>query len=226
VRTILRERYIFMIKTIEDKAYETLKNLILDGELPEGEFLPQRKLAEMTGTAVATVRNSLRRLEAEGLIENIPKWGVRIPKVTAERIRDRYFVRELLEVGAVERIIEECSPKARTRLENFGRICDAVSRESKGAIKEFAEAHKNFHLAIAEFSHSPLLVDLLKQLNITNLMLWNAKYGWEKNKRTFPKLHYNLAKSIFDLNHDDSINAVREHIRNGMKNELEALENE
>ena len=41
-----------MIKTSEDKAYETLKNLILDGELPKGEFLPQRKLAERTGTAV------------------------------------------------------------------------------------------------------------------------------------------------------------------------------
>jgi DNA-binding transcriptional MocR family regulator len=63
--------------TSEQQVTDRLRRHILAGELPVGEFLSQRKLAELAGTSVISVRGALRQLENEGLIENVPRAGVR-----------------------------------------------------------------------------------------------------------------------------------------------------
>ena len=73
--------------TNEQQAYEKLRSAILRGEFPHGQFLSQRDLAERAGAAITTVRAALRTLESEGFIENVPRWGVRIPSETASAVK-------------------------------------------------------------------------------------------------------------------------------------------
>ncbi|MBL4702200.1 MAG: GntR family transcriptional regulator [Phycisphaeraceae bacterium] len=61
------------MKTSEQITYERLKDLIVDNKLPQGEFLSQRKLAESVGATLVTLRSSLRSLENDGLVENVPR---------------------------------------------------------------------------------------------------------------------------------------------------------
>lgn len=213
------------IKTNEEATCEKLRELIISNSLPVGEFLSQRKLAEKLEASVSTLRSSLRLLENDGLIENLPKWGVRIPKDTEERIRDRYFVRELLEVGAVERILEARSPEIRKKLELLAEECDKVKHNSAESVREFAEKHMKFHLALAELSESKILYNALRGLNIINLMAWNAERGWARRKGISPDLHMRFVKDIYRFDHDAAIGAVRKHVRDGMENELEVLKN-
>lgn len=95
-----------MPTTVEEQAYLSLRQEILGGELPAGEFLSQRKLAARSGVSVISVRGALRSLENEGLIENAPKWGVRIPQDTPATFTDRYFMRETLEVGLIQHALK------------------------------------------------------------------------------------------------------------------------
>ena len=60
------------MKTSEEITYDRLKALIIENKLPKGEFLSQRKLAESTGSTIVTLRSSLRLLENDGLLENVP----------------------------------------------------------------------------------------------------------------------------------------------------------
>ena len=99
-----------MPKTNEEMAYHLLRDLLLRGELPVGKFLSQRMLCERAGVAEVTVRPALRLLQNEGLIEYIPRWGVRVPVETEDSLRDRYFMREVLEVAAFKRVIELNNP--------------------------------------------------------------------------------------------------------------------
>jgi len=81
-----------------DKAHKRLQKAILENELPKGKFLSQRMLAKMTNTSVVSVREALKKLEYEGLIESIPRWGVRIPILTKEILKESYIMREAIEV--------------------------------------------------------------------------------------------------------------------------------
>jgi len=56
-----------------NKAYKRIQQAILENELPKDKFLSQRMLAKMTETSVISVREALKKLEYEGLIESIPR---------------------------------------------------------------------------------------------------------------------------------------------------------
>ncbi|MDD5727122.1 MAG: GntR family transcriptional regulator [Victivallales bacterium] len=213
------------VQTSEHIAYIKIRDFILAGELKPGEFLAQRKLAEKTGTAVATVRNSLRLLENDGLIENVPKWGVRIPVDTEERIRDRYFMREILEAAAVKRIRNldaETVKKAEEQLMELGRKCDEISESPDTTVGDFAQVHSAFHLLIAKLSGSPMLEAALRKINFNDLMLWNAKSGWKHKKRV--SSHQIFVRDIFGLPEQEAEEVIKLHINNGMLNDLEALQ--
>jgi DNA-binding GntR family transcriptional regulator len=210
--------------TAEDTAYESLKTLIVKGKLPEGEFLKQRDLAGTLDTAVVTLRCALRRLENEGLIESVPKWGVRIPMETRQSITDRYFIREVLEIAAIQRILESKDPVVRAKLEAAAAACDRVAEEDPENVAIFSERHLSFHTLIAENSDSPLLVKLLKQINTKSQMLSNARRGWGSGMDRQP--HGKLVQDLFTLPMHEAEEAMREHIRRGLAWELQAIGDE
>ena len=123
-------------RTKEDIAYGRLKELILVGALPRGEFLSQRMLAERVDAAVITVRAALRQLENDRLIESVPQWGVRIPLETEDSVADRYFLRELLEVGAVQRLVLRREDIEVDTLRSSARACDELSAESESDFQD------------------------------------------------------------------------------------------
>ena len=63
------------LKTESQKVFELLREAILSGRFKPGDKLPQRGLAEEFESTTITVRDALRSLESEGLVEIVPKWG-------------------------------------------------------------------------------------------------------------------------------------------------------
>ena len=212
--------------TQEHKAYERLKDMILRGELPRGEFLSQRKLAEEAGTAVITVRGALRRLENDGLIENVPKWGVRVPVETPEAARDRYFMREILEVGAVRYMAQRWAREQADRLREMARACDACEGTSEEDVERFSHLHQSLHLFIAECTGSHRLLDNLTRLFTIGFMQANARRGWARGRDHGPDHHTAFAESLLSGDPDRAEQAMREHIARGLSHELEILSDE
>lgn len=212
------------MKTSEETTYEKLRGLILEGELPAGEFLSQRMLAERTGAVVITVRSCLRRLENDGLIENVPKWGVRIPVESEEAIQERYYVRELLEVGAVEKMLSLNIPGARRTLLEKAAACDAVKLTGPESFQDFARKHADLHLTITRMSGNKLLHQELSRLNFRSMMLSNSKHGWElQGEHLNASHHRDFVRSLFDGDRQSALQAAREHIRRGCILELATL---
>lgn len=214
-----------MPKTVEEDVYEILQREIVSGALPCGEFLSQRKLGDLSGASVISVRAALRRLENEGLVENIPQWGVRIPADTPATVRDRYFMRETLELAAVRRIAGKLTNEQAGRLADLAVECDRLQGDDSKAVARFAESHLKLHLAIAAFSGSPLLEDALRRLNLRSMMLMNAQRGWGKLFDREPRHHQDLVNTLIEGDTRRAANAMRSHIRRGLQHELDALTN-
>jgi DNA-binding GntR family transcriptional regulator len=79
------------------------------------------------------------------MIESIPKWGVRISEDTPERVKDRYFIRKVLETAAVKRLRENFQDDYNGKLVDAAEKCDAMKRTSSETYRKFAEAHNEFH---------------------------------------------------------------------------------
>ncbi len=129
------------LKTKEEKACDALREFILSGAVPTGEFFSQRRLADRIGAAVVTVRAALRQLENEGLVESIPKWGVRIPQETRASLQDRYYLREVFEVEAVGQIVSRRDVIDKETLRRLAIQCDELVGDSADIPTDFGTAH-------------------------------------------------------------------------------------
>jgi len=226
-------------KTQEELAYDSLKTLILTGDLPKGEFLSQRMLALRAGTNITTVRTALRQLESDGLLENVPHWGVRIPAETEARLRDLYFMRELLEVGAVRRFVQNRDAIDASEIVRLGNLCDALARKLPDSIVEFSQAHFDFHMELATQSGSDLLVQSLNRIHFQHWLHSHDNRLWQRGKDPAPEKPTHAARvaprEYIQVNHKKMVDALlsadeetaaaemRKHIYAGLQRELREL---
>ena len=147
-------------RTLAEKAFMLLRQAILTGVLKPGARLPIEELGEMLGMSPMPVREAVRRLDAMGLVENIPHKGARITELSVEDLRDVYEARLVLEPLAVYRaaanFTESNSTMARAAL-------DAMTLSSTGSSDQWT-AHSAFHLGLYKASGSKWLIRLIQPL--------------------------------------------------------------
>ena len=209
--------------TSEQQVASTLRDQILAGKLPVGEFLSQRKLAQLTNSSVISVRGAVRQLENEGLVENVPRMGIRIPLETPAAIRDRYLIRHALETTAVERIFGTLSDDEKNQLlQTAGELDRLVNEHTEVNASQFAQLHHEFHLRIAKSANSPLLVQMLKRVINPSLMMLNAVRSWKAPSEQAQN-HTELVEAITGGNRGQAIHSIQAHIQVGLESELAAL---
>ena len=92
-----------------DQAFERLRDAIITGHFTPGERLIERDLCEKMGVSRTSIREVLRRLEAERLIEVEPRRGPVVARVTRKQVAEIYEVRALLEAALVRRFAQQAS---------------------------------------------------------------------------------------------------------------------
>ncbi|XRQ10486.1 GntR family transcriptional regulator [Actinomadura welshii] len=153
-----------------DRVYTRLRADILDGVHPAGARLGEAELAEATGSSRTPVREALRRLEVEGLVEILPHRGARVPDWTPEDLEEIYDLRMLLEGAAARRAATRIEPKDTARM---AELCELIERaaEPGGAqdLDRVAELNAEFHGIVRAASASGRLVSMLN--SVTQLPL-------------------------------------------------------
>jgi DNA-binding GntR family transcriptional regulator len=142
---------------------ESIRNAIAAGVFKAGARLPERDLCEMTGVSRTLVREALRQLESEGLIEVVAHRGPIVARVTPEQAEGVYQVRIELEGLASQLFAERASAAQRDALvEAF----DAVrkSYQSSEAIVRL-NAKNRFYECLIEGSGNEALGITLRMLN-------------------------------------------------------------
>lgn len=92
-----------------DQALERLRDAIITGHFTPGERLIERDLCEKMGVSRTSIREVLRRLEAEQLIQVEPRRGPVVARVTRKQAAEIYEVRALLEAALVRRFAQQAS---------------------------------------------------------------------------------------------------------------------
>jgi DNA-binding GntR family transcriptional regulator len=147
--------------TKREFAYREIRDLIMDGTLEPGTRLSLRPLAERLGVSVMPVRDALRALETEGLVETSDHQGAYVASVSRAEILEVVSIRMWLEVYAVMRAAEIQDRKS---LEEARRALAAGEKAmEQGSGLKFTQANRQFHEAI-EAPVDGLATDMIQDL--------------------------------------------------------------
>jgi DNA-binding GntR family transcriptional regulator len=143
-----------------DFAYRALKARILDSEFAPGSFLLESDAAEQLGLSRTPVREALVRLQQDGLVEIVPRHGVRISALSPADMREIYDVLTSLEPTAAE-LLARRRPSAE-EVGELVRACGAMEAAlAAGDLGAWAAADEAFHLDLARGCGNRRLGDMI-----------------------------------------------------------------
>ena len=157
-----------------DNAYERLKTEILNGELPPGFQAPEPDIASRLGMSRTPVREALIRLEAEGLVDLIPRRGAKVLAISQKDICEIFEILAVLEGLAAKSAARRDIPEALLQsIEAVMTRADAALAENN--IETWAKLDDRFHRLLAQSCGNARLEaevnNLLDQVHRANRVL-------------------------------------------------------
>lgn len=220
------------------KAYSFIRNRIVSGEYASGCLLPAQDLSLEIGVSRTPVRDALRVLEQEGLVELNPRQESRVKTLTYEEFREMYEVRIALEgyfagMAAGRRTPEDVE-SLQTSLETMNSIAremdKAAATEKKAMMRKLAHEDIHYHMLIAESARNQLLKQELNRLHILTRIIITRhdekgeSLEGEQLKQNLDEVwnaHRRIFEGIRDGNAPEAREAMEAHLRFGMKMHLE-----
>jgi len=147
--------------TVTRTVANRLRSEVSSGFLVPGQRLRQEEIANRLGVSTTPVREALRILQAEGLVQLDPHRGVQIFEPTPEDLTDIYDIRGVLEVLAIAGAVSRIDNGTFTKL---GEMIDAM--DSVQDPSEWLKLNRAFHFTIYEASGRTRLLELISNLEI------------------------------------------------------------
>lgn len=180
-------------------CYEQIRDKILNGDLPGGTKLVEERLAEEMGVSRTPVRESIRKLEQEGLIKR-----KRVVSPTDEDLRHIFEVRILLEgysARCAAIYMDEASQK---------QLQQCIDKAQHGNVVETMEANKLFHDIIVKASRNPELINIIERMQSIIYLFRRAVVHY---KRPFLiEEHQQILDAIMAHNGEEAERLMKVHL--------------
>ena len=151
------------IKNVHGHTLDHLGGAIIAGRYPPGSSIPpEPTLCEELGVSRGPIREALRSLEAEGLVEITPRRGAVVISLSKRDFLEAYQVREALEALGVRLAVPRLTETELARLEEY--IERMAEHAAAGDVDAFFETNAAFHAALVEASDNRMLIDVYRRL--------------------------------------------------------------
>jgi DNA-binding GntR family transcriptional regulator len=148
---------------IREQVLEQLREAIVDMRLRPGQRLVERELVEQTGVSRTTIREVLRQLATEGLVETIPHKGMVVASVSRERAAELYEVRAVLEGMAARQFVERATDAHLRKLKKAFALIEQAGHEPVSVVSMLA-AKNTFYDALFEGAANPTIQEIVQGL--------------------------------------------------------------
>ena len=150
---------------------DALREAIVSGRLEPGARLTERELIAMTSVSRTVIREALRQLETEGLVDIIPNKGPIVRQLTADEARDLYRIRAVLEGLAARLFVENAAPQEIMRLRRSLRAVRDAYDDEDG--EEVIRTKNHFYEILNAGARSETLGSMLQTLH-GRIWRWRA----------------------------------------------------
>jgi DNA-binding GntR family transcriptional regulator len=202
-------------QSLVELAVFRLREEILSGALAPGERLVEEQLTKRFGTSRAPLREALRLLGQQGLVEHLPRRGVRVARLSARDIAELFTLRDVLERFAIDLALGSGDTPEPGLLAALERATETIERATdEDAPLTKAEAHRAFHVALVALSGHQHLLRVYEPV-ILQLQLYMAT-NMHREAQARPaaegaKRHRRLYQAIASGDHAAAIEALGSH---------------
>jgi DNA-binding GntR family transcriptional regulator len=147
--------------TLTETAYREIRRRILDNVWPPGTQVLEQQLSADLDMSRTPVREAMVRLQQEGLVEVVPRHGMRVLPVSAADMKDIYEMLAALETAAVELVVRRRPTEAELAplIESTQAMSDALAADDLDA---WARADERFHRHLVELAGNRLIVEAVQ----------------------------------------------------------------
>lgn len=156
--TVERKNY----STKTELVYEHLKENIINGLIEQGEKIVAREVARQLGVSDIPVREALKKLESEGLVENVPHVGSRVSAVNIQKANEIFAIRTELEAFATRLAAQNAKAD---EVEELQKIVDEINTALLNAdVRKISRLNTAFHQRLYQLSGNEMLCELIISL--------------------------------------------------------------
>lgn len=210
------------------RAVDQLREMVASMELLPGHAVRQEALAERLGVSRAPVREALRILASEGLLEHTRNVGYAVKRLTASEFEQTYLMRRALETEVLRAL-----PALTSRqLEELDRVNRAIEEavggsgsgetDPAGAVATIRRLNIDFHFALFRASGLDLVVDELRRIWALSDAYRSAYLVEPAARRRIVAEHDEMIAALRAGDHDRVVALMDEH-RHGTRNQITAL---
>jgi DNA-binding GntR family transcriptional regulator len=149
-------------RTLHDEMTDRLRLLIVEGELAPGAKVPERALCERFGVSRTPLREALKVLANEGLVDLLPNRGAQVSRLTLAALEEAFPVMGALEALAGELASANITDAEIAAIRQWHTVM--VSHYRAGNLKAYFSANQAIHEAILEAARNPTLIVLYRGL--------------------------------------------------------------
>ena len=210
----------FKSTSLADQVFERLENDIIQGVYAKGELLTELKLVEQLGVSRTPIREALRRLEQERLIEDTGK-GSKVLGITEDDLFDIMTIRERVEGVAAYYATISITEEAKSELSHLVDLQEFYF--AKKDAERLRQVDDQFHDAICYLSKRTVIMDTLIPLHRkTRRYRRIAMEDWTRAAKTKQE-HHDIYQAIMDGNASLASELTTRHIANAKYHMLGGL---
>ncbi len=195
---------------LRKKVADVLREAILSGELKPGDAIIETTLAAQLGVSRAPLREAMRSLSKDGLIETVPYRGTTVKTLSHKDIEEIYSLRGLHESFALKRIIERDRPSDVKILEH---ICINMQKAAKKQdFKTLNQEDDRFHRQLILLAEHDMLAAIWDQLALRVRQIMALRNKLNENPMEIAMNHPPIVQAIQDKNYDKASALIEYHV--------------
>ncbi|MDT4924786.1 MAG: GntR family transcriptional regulator, rspAB operon transcriptional repressor [Pseudonocardiales bacterium] len=193
-----------------DRAYDALRDRILDLRLRPGSVVNEQALANELELGRMPVREALARLATDRFITVLPRRGAVVTPVSLDDVFDMFEAREAIECGVVHIVAKRA---AKEDLATLRRLVEAADRAREGTDHEaFLRDDHAIHILLVHMVRNPLLQDAADRLLLHNLRFWRTYWASRPAQHATMISHADLVSALDAHDPELAEKAMREHL--------------
>jgi DNA-binding GntR family transcriptional regulator len=209
-------------RPLHEEAVDRLRDLIVQGDLVPGQRLNERLLSEKLAISRTPLREAIKLLATEGLVELLPNRGAVVATMDTARLAETLQVMGALEGLAGELACRKSTPEQIAQIR--GLHDEMLSMHARGDLAGYFRYNQAIHLKIVEASGNPVLANTYRHLNVNvrraRYMANLSRERWDAAVREHEEILRALAaRDVAKLKR-----LLRDHLANKMASVLTGLE--
>lgn len=195
--------------SLSDKAYFAIREMIVSLRLRPGSVINERGLIEDLGIGRTPVREALRRLAQEQLVEVFPRRGMFVTTVEIRDLASLCEVRSVLEAHAAELAAKRATDDEKDVLRDLSAEIRESPQLDQRALMELDE---RIHRAIYTAAHNPFLAETLEDYYVLALRIWYLALDQARGLESAVQSHQPLLAAIIRSDADAAARIMRKHV--------------